>query len=213
MHRLKVLLAVAIVASTAGCGFITGDEPLTFAAEPAPVSDQAVSEAGYQEAETRQQTVTEEFTVAGQTREVQVTNELAQYNRSVDLGPLGERRAAVFATFASPEVSVAGRTFNPIADMSNRDLLSRFSSQYEGLTVGQQVENRSHTVLGTETGVEKYEGTADLGGTTVDVYVHVTTVKHEGDFVVALGIYPQRLSGEEEHVFTMLSGIEHASEN
>jgi len=209
MRKLTVLLTVAIVASTAGCGFITGDEALSFVAEPAPVGEQALSETGYEQSQLRTQNVSREFTVAGQTRQVNVTNELAMYERSVELGLLGEQRAAVFVTFSSPEVSVAGQSFNPISDMSGRQLLSRFSSQYEGLTVGQQVDNRTQTVLGQETAVEKYDGSAQLSGSSVDVSVHVTRVEHQDDYIVALGIYPQQLSGEEEHVFTMLDGIEH----
>lgn len=209
MRKLTILLTVAVVASTAGCGFITGDEALSFSADPAPVADSSVSEAGYEEVREESQTVSREFTVAGQTRQVNVTNQLAQYDRSVELPGVGQQRAAVFVTFASPEVKVAGQTFNPLNDLSNRELLSRFGSEYEGLSVGDRVENRTHTVLGEETGVEKYEGSAQLSGSEVDVYVHVTTVKHDGDFVVALGIYPQQITGEEERVFTMLDGIEH----
>ena len=211
MRKLTLLLTVALVATTAGCGFITGSESLAFEARPASVDEATLSETGYERTLQENQTVSRNFTVAGQTRQVEVTNHLSQYDRSVNLGPLGELRASVFATFTSPEVEIATRSFNPISEMSNRELLSRFSSEYEGLSVGEQVENRTHTVLGTETGVEKYEGTADLGGQQVDVYIHVTTVQHEGDYVVALGIYPQQLSGEEDNVFVMLDGLEHGS--
>lgn len=210
MRKIAILLTVAVVASTAGCGFITGDEPLSFSADPATVNEETLSETGYEEASTRTQNVSREFTVAGETREVTVSNELATYDRAIELGALGEQRAALFATFSSPEVEIATRTFNPISEMSNRQLLSRFSSEYEGLTVGEQVGNESRTVLGTETSIEKYEGTAELDGRTVDVYIHVTTVQHGGDYVVGLGVYPQRLSGEEDRVFTMYDGIEHA---
>jgi len=210
MRKLTLLLTVAVVASTAGCGFLTGSEALQISAQPATVEESTLSETGYEEQSVTNQTVSREFTVAGQTRQVNVTNSLARYDRSVDLGPLGGQRAAVFATFSSPQVDVLGQSFNPISDMSNEDILSQFSSQYGGLSVGEQVDNRTHTVLGEETGVEKYEGTAQLSGSSVDVYVHVTTVKHGGDYVVSLAIYPQELSGEEERVFTMLDGIDHA---
>jgi hypothetical protein len=209
MRASIALLMVAVVATTAGCGFLTGEESLNFEATEAPVSNETLSDTGYEKASERSQTISRDFTVADQTRTVNVTNHLHQYDREVDLGPVGSQRAAVFATIATPEVDVAGQTFNPIDDLSNRELLSRFESEYDGLSVGQQVDNRTHTVLGTETGVEKYEGTADLDSTSVDVYIHVTTVKHESDFVVALGIYPQELDGEEERVFTMLDGIQH----
>ena len=208
MRKLTILLTVALVATTAGCGFITGSESLAFESESAAVDEATLSETGYEQTLQENQTVSRNFTVAGQTRQVEVTNHLSQYERSVELGPLGDLQAAVFATFTSPEVEIASRSFNPISEMSNRELLSRFTSEYDGLSVGEQVENRTHTVLGTETGVEKYEGTADLGGQSVDVYIHVTTVEHDGDYVVALGVYPQQLPGEEENVFAMLNGLE-----
>jgi len=209
MRKLTLLLTVAVIATTAGCGFITGDEALTFSADPATVDEDALSESGYEEVSTDRQTIVRNFTVAGQTRSVNVTNHLAQYDRGVELPGIGQQRAGLFVTFASPQVEIATRTFNPIADLSNRQLLAQFSSQYEGLTVGEQVDNRTTMVLGQDAAIEKYEGSAQLSGTSVDVSIHVTTVRHEGDIIVALGIYPQALSGEEERVFTLLDGIEH----
>ena len=211
-RRTLATVAVAVALVTAGCGLITGEEALEFDASPATVTDQAQSDTGYEETNVSERVVTREFTVAGQTREVRVTNHLAQYEREVDLGPLGSQRAGVFVTFASPEVEVAGQTFNPIADMSERELLEQFDSEYQNIQVGGRVENRTATVLGQSTSVEKFEGTADLGGSQVDVYIHVTKVKHEGDFVVALSIYPQRLDGEEERVMSLLEGTEHSGE-
>lgn len=209
-RRAFATVAVAVMLLTAGCGFITGQEALEFDASPATVTDQAQSDTGYEEENVSEQVVTREFTVADQTREVQVTNHLAQYEREVDLGPIGSQRAAVFVTFTSPEVEVLGQTFNPIEDMSERELLAQFDSEYQNVQVGQRVDNRSATVLGQSTSVEKFEGTADLAGNEVDVYIHVTKFRHEGDFVVALSIYPQRLDGEEENVRRLLDGLEHA---
>jgi hypothetical protein len=57
--------------------------------------------------------------------------------------------------------------------------------------------------------VTKFDGEASIGGSSVDVYVHVTKVKHDGDFVVAIAIYPQALDGEQETVDELLAGLEH----
>lgn len=211
MHARQVLVALAVVLATvtAGCGFLTGSEALTFSASPATASDDAQSETGYEEQAVRSSTVTRNFSAAGQTRQVEVTNQQARYERSVDLGPLGSQRAAVFVTFTSPEVEVLSRTFNPISDMSTREILRQFESQYEGLTVGDHVENRSVRALGRQRTLQKYEGTATLSGNEVDVYVHAAKFEHEGDYVVAVGIYPQRLDGEEENVVTLVRGLEH----
>ncbi len=202
-------LAVVLATVTAGCGFLTGSEALSFSASPATASDDAQSETGYEEQAVESSTMTRNFSAAGQTRQVEVTNQQARYERAVDLGPLGSQRAAVFVTFASPEVNVVGQTFNPISDMSTREVLRQFESQYEGLTVGDRVENRSVRALGSQRTLQKFEGTATLAGSEVDVYVHATKFQHGEDYLVAVGIYPQQIDGEEENVVALVEGMEH----
>ncbi len=208
-HRTiaSVLLAALIV--TSGCvGFLTGSEALEFSASKATPSDRALSDTGYEEVGVEEQTVNETVSAAGQEREVEVTNWMAQYDRSVDLGTLGSQRAAVFVAFATPQVEVAGKTFNPVGDMSNRELLRQLQSRYDGLQVGAQVGNDSVTALGEERAVETYEGQAGFQGATADVYVHVTTFEHDGDFVIAVAVYPQQLDGEQERVYALIGGLE-----
>ncbi|MFB6140593.1 MAG: DUF6517 family protein [Halosimplex sp.] len=209
LRRTVAVLAVVIATVTAGCGFLTGQNALEFGASPATASENARAETGYEETNVTASVATRNFSVAGQTRQVEVTNQRAKYERAVDLGPLGSQRAAVFVTFASPEVKVATETFNPISDMSEREILAQFESQYDGVSVGQQVDARNVSTLGRSTRLKKFEGTATLAGTEVDVYVHAAKFKHEGDYVVAVGIYPQRLSSEDEHVATLVRGLEH----
>ncbi|WP_123537393.1 DUF6517 family protein [Halosimplex salinum] len=210
-HRVVAAVAVVLLTVTAGCGFITGQDAATFSASPATVGDSTQSDTGYEEQAVEASVVTRNFSAAGQTRQVEVTNQQARYERAVDLGPLGSQRAAVFVTFASPEVEVATRTFNPIADMSTREVLQQFQSQYEGLTVGDRVEERSVRALGSDRTLEKYEGTATIGGSEMDVYVHAAKFKHDGDYVVTVAIYPQQLDGEEENVVALMGGMEHDS--
>ncbi|QLH79548.1 hypothetical protein HZS55_20620 [Halosimplex rubrum] len=214
MHARQGLaaLAVVLVTVTAGCGFITGQSALAFAASPATASDDALSETGYEELAVANSTVTRNFSAAGQTRQVEVTNQQARYERAVDLGPLGSQRAAAFVTFASPEVEVATRTFNPVSDMSTQEVLSQFESQYEGLSVGSHVDNRSVRALEGQRTLQQFEGTATLSGSEVDVYVHAAKFEHEGDYIVAVGIYPQRLDGETESVVALTEGLEHDTE-
>ena len=48
-RRALATVAIALLLTTSGCiGFLTGDEALTFAAEPAAVDDSAAEEAGYE---------------------------------------------------------------------------------------------------------------------------------------------------------------------
>jgi hypothetical protein len=200
-------VALAVLVALAGCGMLTVD--LSYAASPATVGDATLDETGYEESNVSEQAVNREFSAAGQTRNVTVTNHVAMYERSVDLPVVGERRAAVFGAFASPEVSILGQSFNPIEDYDNRDLAGLAQNQYSGLTIGDEVGSRNVDVLNQTATVTKFDGEASISGTTVDVYVHVTKVKHDGDYVVGVAIHPQALDGEQETVDELLAGLEH----
>ena len=210
--RTLATLAVALTMVTAGCGFLLGNEALEFAADPVTVADDAVSETGYQETSVTAENATRNFSVADQERTVRIVNHLGQYERSVRVPGLdGSQRAAVFLALASPEIEVAGQTLNPIEDLDERELLDKFSSGYEGLSVGERVANESVQSLGSARQVQKYEGTATLAGSEVDVFVHVTKFKHGDDFVAAIAIYPQALPDEDGNVETLLEGLEHTT--
>lgn len=210
MHRrTAVAVALAALLATSGCLGVLGGDDLSFSASQATVSEDALQETGYEEVRVNESVITREFSVAGQSRNVTVTNWVAMYERTVDVPVLGERRAAVFGAFASPEVSVLGQSFNPIADYSERELANLAQQQYSGLSIGQTASTRNVTVLNETTEVTKFEGSAEIGGQSVDVFVHVTKVKHDGDHVVAVAIYPQNLNGEQERVDALLTGLEH----
>lgn len=215
MFRRQIIAALAVggVSVTAGCSFLTGQDALRFSASPATVRDPVVSESSYEETSVSEQVITREFGAANQTRTVEVANQLAQYERQVDLGPLGSKRAAVAVSFTSPEVEVATETFNPIEGMSEREILQQFDSQYESISVGDRVGSRSVTVLGQSRSLAKFEGTAQLAGTDADVFVHGSKFKHGSDFVVTVAIYPRRLDGEEGRVVTLLNGLTHSTES
>lgn len=208
--RLSVsLVAVALLTASAGTGVVQIGGPLTFDASPAEVTEEGLSETGYEEQRQHTQTVSRDLSLFTRSLSVSVNNELTRYSRSPAVEDLGTRQAATFVTLASPEVRIGGQSFNPIAEMSNRELADRFDDDFHRLRVNESVENRTHTVLETETVVEKFDGAARVGGDWVDVSVHVTKVRHEGDYVVALAIYPQSASGEEERAFELLDSIEH----
>ncbi|MCG1003068.1 MULTISPECIES: DUF6517 family protein [Halobacterium] len=208
-RRTAVAVALAALIATSGCLGILGGDGLSFSASQATVSEDALQETGYEEASVNESVITREFSAAGQSRNVTVTNWVAMYERTVDVPVLGEQRAAVFGAFSSPEVSVVGQSFNPIDDYSEKDLAQLAQQQYDGLSVGQTASTRDVTVLNKSTTVTKFEGTADISGQSVDVFIHVTKVKHDGDYVVAVAIYPQDLDGEQENVDELLAGLEH----
>lgn len=200
----------AALTATAGCvGVLTGDEPLEFTAEPVTVSASALDSTGYELDAEESPTIDEEFTVAGQTREVTVTNRLTSYVKSVDFGPVGSIEAAMFAVFSTPQIEIASKTFNPIGEMSNRQLLEQMASQYDGLSIGDSVDTRDVSMLGQTVTVERYEATTTYQDQEVPIYLLLTRVQHDEDFVVTVGGYPRRVSGEESNVYTLIENVEH----
>jgi hypothetical protein len=209
-RRALAAVALAVLMTTSGCAFLTGSGSLSFDANKAVASDAALSESGYEETRVEALNVSRNFTVAGQTREVQVTNWVSQYDREVSLGPLGDRRAAVFAALSTPAVEVAGQSFNPVAQYNDTQLIRQFQQRYGSITVGEQTNTETVQVLGEDRNVSRYDGTVRLNGQDVDVYIHIAKFRHGGDHIVALAVYPQRLADQERgHAMTMYNGLEH----
>ena len=125
-----VLVAALVV--TSGCtGVLSG--PVTFSASEATVSDAALEETGYQHNRTDKMEVSRTFTAAGQSKEVEVTNWISEYHQEAGLPGVGEKKVAVFATFASPKVEVLGKSFNPLSKYDNRQLAERFTTQLDSV--------------------------------------------------------------------------------
>lgn len=206
MRRAVAGSTVALALGTGGClGFVTGEESLEFSADEATATEDALQETGYEEKEVTDVVVTEER----YDREIEVTNWQARYERTAEMPLLGEQEVGVFVAFATPKVEVANEAFNPVDDMSNRELLERVQGQYENVEIGSKVDSTTVTVLGTETTVDRFDGTATFSGQDVDIYLHVTQVEDGDDFVVPLGVYPQKLDDEDQRIFALMEGLQH----
>lgn len=208
MHRRRFVasLAASSVVATAGCIGGLLDDLTTFEASPVTVSDAAADEAGYEHERTEEDVRTREF--SGE--EVEVTNYVSEYRRTIDVTGLGDVDAGVFAAIASPQVSVAGKNFNPVGDWSRREIVDYVQSQYEELSVDGSAGVRNVNSLGQTVELETFEGTATIGSTTdVDVLVDVAKPDHGGDHLVLVGIYPADVPQEEERVTTLVEGLEH----
>lgn len=214
MERRDFLLGCGLTlgVATAGCSGVT-EGLLTFEADPATVPAEVTEEAGYERVGVEDVVIEREVEVAGQTRTVEVTNWRATYEKTLDLGPIGEQRAGLFTALSSPSIEILGRTFNPLADMTASELAQQVQSRYDRISGLEEGPSEPVTILGTETTQTRFSGTMQLeSGMEVDVYLHVSDpVEHEGDLVVAAGGYPQKLPDEGEHVLAMMKGIEHQS--
>ncbi|MFC6874449.1 DUF6517 family protein [Halobellus marinus] len=209
-RRVLAAVAIALLLTTSGCiGFLTGDEPLRISAEPATVADGTVAETGYELNDTRTVEVDRSFEVAGQERRVIASNQITDYKKSMELQPLGEVDLGVFTVVSTPAVEVAGQTLNPIGSYSNARLVELVQEQYSGLSDIEQVSEQNITAQGTETTVTKFAATATFEGQEIDVFVHVTKYRDGDDFILAIGVYPQQLDGEEENILSMMRALEH----
>ncbi|MFB6116969.1 DUF6517 family protein [Halosegnis sp.] len=209
-RRTVAALALAAVLVTSGCvGFLTGGESLTFEAEPVQVSDSARQDAGYEQERRTTQTINRTFTAAGQERDVSVTNHLSEYSRSADT-VLSDQQVARMIVLSTPQVKVAGQgPFNPVGELSNRELVSRVTQKYDSIQNVRFESNRTLTMLGEETTVSKFRADATLqGGQEVEVFLHITKIQHEGDFVVAVAVHPTQID-EQERVDTLFRGVDH----
>lgn len=210
--RWSLVAAVTLLLVSAGCvGVLTGNEPLTFDAKPVSVSDSALEDTGYEESRTDTDELTREFSAAGQTREVEVTNHIAEYARTVDAGALGSEDLARFIVVSTPAVEILDRTFNPVSEMSNRELVERIQDRYSGLQNVRRQSERPVRVLGTSVTVTVFSAEATVQGTgqTIDVTLHVTRFRHGSDFIVAIGAHPALLDSEAQNVDRLLQGIRH----
>lgn len=210
LSRRGLCSLVALAATgSAGClDVLSGGEPARFVAPLAPVGNETLEETGYELESTEEIEEVRTFEiVAGQSREVEVVNQVAEYHKQIDMGPLGETRGAVFTTLSTPAVEVLGRTFNPVEDADNREIADEAQSQYEEITIGSEIDRRIVSVLGEEIELSKFEGEATLGGVGIDVFVHTGIAEGDDEYVVVFGIYPRLLSGEEETIVTLAEGV------
>ncbi|MFQ3475265.1 hypothetical protein HKK80_03250 [Halonotius sp. F2-221B] len=88
--RRQAIAATGLgIAALSGCTdlteFATGSGPLTETAQPAAIAEQTLSETGYSLATRDTLEINEEVEVGGETRRIEITNQIATYERPVDL--------------------------------------------------------------------------------------------------------------------------------
>ncbi len=211
MHRRVLAVALVAVLLTGGClGFITGQEAAGFESAPVSVAEEARSDAGYEEVRVASTTRTQTFSAAGRSRTVNVTNHVAEYGRSAQIPVLSDQQVARFTVLSTPQVEVLDRSFNPVGELSNRELAQRLQGSYESLSDLRLVGNRTVASLGAGRQVSKFRATATtVGGQETEVVLHVANFAHGEDFVVVVAVHPERVDGEQARVDTLIGGIRH----
>lgn len=216
MNRRQFVAAAAVgsLGASAGCLGSLIESATTVSASPAIVAESAAGEAGYEYKGTTKKVITK--TVAGE--DVEATNYISEYTRTIEtpLGMLGGSvEAGVFAVITTPKVSVAGKDFNPVGEMSNDEIVELIQNQYENLKVGNSVGGRAvDKALGKIISIESYEGKATFQGQQgVDVFLDIAQPDHGDDHLVLAAVYPDdknlQLKSERERVDTMVGGLKH----
>ena len=215
-RRLLAGVGTAGIATTAGClslDFIRGEEALSFEAESARVTDSAVADSGYTESRTDSDTIVREFAAGGQRREVEVTNQIAEYDRGITV--FGQRfRGALFIVLSTPQVDLFDRTFNPVGDMDTDELIEMIQERYDEIGDVTREDEREAELLDESREVVTYRADGEFLPTSlpvslVDLTVHITEAVAVGDdFVLCVGIHPREID-DSDAIDTLLAGVEH----
>lgn len=205
-RRLLAVLALTGLIALSGCALITG-ETIEFSAQPATVSEDAQSSAGYDLVGVEARTVNRTVDVIGMERTVRATNHVATYERDLAVATSGA--VGTVAVVSTPQMSVAGQSVNPVGSMGPRQLLTTVSAGQGGLSEVERRGNRTTTVLDRNATVTVFDATTTYAGQEVDVNVHVLRVDHGGDHVIALAVHPTLISAEQAGVDAMFEGIDH----
>ena len=208
MQRRQILLGTGTIAATAlaGClGTVGLDE---HEATPAGVDPTVRGDTGYEQTNIEEIVIQESVDVISE--EVTVRNYLTEHEKEIEFGPVGSVQAAAFMVLTSPQISIAGRDFNPIAEMPAEELVDLIEADFEGIDNVEQISDGSVTVLDQETDESVFEAEAELeAGVSVDVNIHISeSVETTEDNLVTIGVYPQEVRGQEEdNIGAMMDGV------
>lgn len=209
MQRRTLIKGAGIgcLAALSGClGTIGMDE---HASSPAGVDAGAREETGYERTAVDRLVVEETVGPDAVSETVTVINFLTELEKSVEVGPLIDQRAAVFTVLSTPQISLAGRQFNPVEEMSAAELVDLLESNYDDISDITFETEESVEVLGQSTTVSRFTADAQFEGTDLEVDLHITeAVRTDDDLIVTIGVYPRELrSREEEYVRTLQENV------
>lgn len=190
-----------------GCmDLIRGDEA-RFEADTARVPADVASDTGYEEVEVKDDEIRKEFDQVDRT--VVVVNSIAEYARSVEIGPIGGELAR-FTALATPQIDIVpGRPANPVGDMDAREIAEMVQNEYDDISNVEHVGSRDVELLGDTIEVSTFSADAKTaGGEDVSVFMHIGETDNEDDFVVVVGVHPQDIDDQDE-VDTLIEAVEH----
>jgi len=205
MIRRQTLVAILLATTMAlsGCSVITGDGA-SYVSENVNIDETVVSDTNYTLERVEWQNRSRDVEIAGEQRTINVSTQVKAYT-------WGESQGA-FAILATPTVDVAGQKMNPVADMSNEELIRQLESGFEGQG---EIENLDQTdeytvdaVNDTRT-VTVFSATAIRDGTERQILIHVLKFTDGSDIVVGAAVHADGATEVRGDTETMFAGIAH----
>lgn len=199
VRQVTLVLAVLGLALVAGC---VGDEQVTAS------GTEATFDAGeYEHLETVERSVEEQITVVLQgdiegreSADVSATVPVATYERGSP--------PTIVAVASSPYVQVIDnppKGGDPLSERSPAGVAAIVQDTYAEVSDLDAVESRPVTLLGNESELTTYEGTATRDGESVDVRVDLVRARHDGDVVTVVVVRPASAEPPDAELFEAVS--------
>lgn len=199
MERRTLLasLSTSAVIGVSGCLGLVGLD--YHESSPAGVEATVREDTGYSSTGTDELIVEELVSIGPISETVVAVNYLTEYEKAIDLGPLGSHRAAIFLVLSTPKISVLGREFNPVESMDSTDIVALIEQSYDDIDDINHLDDEELEILGQATTVSKFSAAAVFDGIEFDVNMHVSqAIETDEDFIIGIGVYPRELAGNEE---------------
>ena len=200
MNRRSLLAGTAAVGGVAlsGCLSSTLNSVTSLASTPAGVDPALLDATGYELVGTDDVVSEEDVNVAGISDTIVVTSHLTEYEKVVGLDGFVEQPTALFAILSTPKISIAGRTFNPVAEMSSGALVELIADNYDSIDNLEHEADETVTILDQSVDKARFTADARFDGLPLELNIHVTEAAERGDdLLVAIGVYPRLLQAEE----------------
>lgn len=212
MKQKLATISVALLIVLSGCAATQG--PLTFSSDPATVTQAGLDNTGYELQNQEQYTINRTVEVQNQSKEVKITNHVTAYTRQSSVkGVSGDATTGMFTVLTTPSASFAGQSLNPLSHVSNERLLNEIGSRSQNINNIQKLGTYNTTILNNQAEVTEFSATTTLNGQQVDIKVHIVKTTHNGDLVVAVGLYPEKLENtEEDAIKTLFKNIQHTEQ-
>jgi hypothetical protein len=208
MNRRTVRAGAGTIglASLSGCLGAAGFDE--YASDPATIESSVLDETGYERVEADEIVSEEELSYLLFDETIEVRSHLTEYEKAIDMGPLGTRQTAGFLLLTSPQISAAGREFNPVEGMDAEELIGLVDDNYDGVSNLTRDRDETVTVLDQETTRSTFAGDGEFSGFEIPVTLLATEpVEIDDDFLATVAIYPEHASGEVEHVVSLTDAV------